>query len=75
MDYYQIIYIFPHPNDPIIFFVPAENIPKDIDDEMWFSNNVPEGLELLSGIIYPTYKDGHYIMPNIKISKIFTFVV
>lgn len=72
--YYQIIYIFPHPNDPVIFFAPVEKISKEIEDEMC-SASPPESLEGLSGLIYPEFKDNSFIMPDIKVTKIWTFTV
>lgn len=75
MEYYQIIYIFPHPNDPLIFFAPKENISQGLYKEMCSGDTVPEALEKLSGLIYPVFEDGSFIMPDFKVAKIFTFTV
>ena len=77
MSYYQIIYIFPHPNDPVIFFVPTDKVSKALEEQMKLNifSPPPDELAGISGLIYSTFENSYHIMPDIRITKIFTFII
>ena len=77
MSHYQIIIVFPDLKDAVVLFVPEDKVSSQLYIEMCFKMDPPQELITLPGIIVPTHiiGDGYATMPDIKISKIFTFIV
>lgn len=72
--YYQIIISIPN-NHPTTFFIPEESVSPDLLKDMSTFADPPEILNTLPGLIHPDDVCGFLIMPDIKITKIFTFFV
>ena len=76
MFHYQIIIVFPNLKDAVVLFIPEEKVPLELYIEMCSTIDPPKELIHLPGIITPTHVigDGYATIPDIKISKIFTFI-
>jgi hypothetical protein len=75
--YYQIVYIFPYPNDVKVFYVPVINVSTKLYKEMCDNFYPPEELENLPNILEVSSDDGRvYGVPkDLKIFASFYFIV